>query len=156
MSALYDPVILFHARSEKNRGEVEEPRLRGRGFNPACGDEIFLSLRIEGERISHGAWTGEGCAVCLASASLAVEGVRGLDRQEALDKIRAFYRFVGDETNSPGPDLDPAAWSWGEAAALKPAFRLPGRKDCVLLAWRTLEGLIAGPAAETGPAQAGD
>ncbi len=85
----YQAQILEHYKHPHNRGLLEPATHRGRESNPLCGDDITLSLRVDGsDRIEDVRFDGEGCAISMASASLLTDAVKGktLGDAAALDK----------------------------------------------------------------------
>jgi nitrogen fixation protein NifU and related proteins len=85
----YQAQILDHYKHPHNRGLLEPSTHRGRESNPLCGDDITLTLRVDGSnRIEEVRFDGEGCAISMASASLLTDAVKGkpLDDAAALDK----------------------------------------------------------------------
>ena len=85
----YQAQILEHYKRPHNRGLLEPATHRGRESNPLCGDDISLSLRVDGSnRIDEVRFDVEGCAISMASASLLTDAIKGktLDDAAALDK----------------------------------------------------------------------
>ena len=74
---LYQEVIVDHNRSPRNFGELDPPGKKLEGFNPLCGDRLILYLDQDGDRIADIKFSGYGCAISIASASLMTEGSEG-------------------------------------------------------------------------------
>lgn len=96
MDDLYRDEILEHYRNPHNFGTLETPDAVSEGANPLCGDRITLMLGIaEDGTISEVAFTGRGCAISQASASMLTDEIRGkplealaqLGRQDVLDSL---------------------------------------------------------------------
>src|SRR5262245_25156011 len=97
---LYQDVILDHSRRPRNFGELPEAAVRVHGDNPACGDEIHLAVKFDaGGGLEDIKFTGRGCAISQASASLMTMKLKGKSRPEAMDMLRAFHDLV---TNGAG------------------------------------------------------
>ena len=78
LEELYREIILDHYRSPRNRGELESPPAhRVEGFNPLCGDEVVVSLLVDGETLSDIKIAGSGCSISQSSASLMSAAVKG-------------------------------------------------------------------------------
>ena len=77
MDDLYRDYILEHYRKPHNFGIIEQPDARYEGANPLCGDRITIMLGITDGTISAVAFTGRGCAISQASASLLTDEIRG-------------------------------------------------------------------------------
>ncbi len=96
-SGMYQEVILDHYRNPRRWGRLSSVSFSHTGENTSCGDELTFDLRLaeDGETIEEVAFTGEGCAISIASASLLAEElpgmtlskVRDLDREDALDLL---------------------------------------------------------------------
>jgi nitrogen fixation NifU-like protein len=96
MDELYRDEILEHYRRPHNFGTLESPDASFEGANPLCGDRITLMLGIDdGGVIDEVAFTGRGCAISQASASMLTDRIRGrslaevakLGRQDILDEL---------------------------------------------------------------------
>ena len=80
----YQAQILEHYKRPHNRGTLDPATHQARVSNPLCGDEIALTLRVDGERrIEDVRFDGEGCAISMASASLLTDAVKGKSLDEA-------------------------------------------------------------------------
>ena len=88
---LYQEVIIDHARNPRNFGSLEQLTHHAEGFNPLCGDKLSLELAIENNKISHVKFTGEGCAISTASASLMTQSLK--DKTE-IDKIDLENKII--------------------------------------------------------------
>ena len=77
MDDLYRDYILEHYRRPHNFGIIEQPDARYEGANPLCGDRITIMLGIRDGIVSEVAFTGRGCAISQASASLLTDEIRG-------------------------------------------------------------------------------
>ena len=95
---LYRDVILDHYRRPRNNGRLESPDVTSDEYNPICGDRVILDLSISDGRIAQASFTGEGCSITQASASMMTELLPGLTPTEALSLWRTFDRMMdGDE-----------------------------------------------------------
>src|SRR6201996_8801962 len=80
---LYQEVILDHSRRPRNFGELPDAAVRVHGDNPACGDEIHLAVKFdEAGGLADLRFTGRGCAISQASASLMTMKLKGKTRDE--------------------------------------------------------------------------
>ena len=77
MDALYRDYILEHYRHPHNFGIIEAPDARYEGANPLCGDRITMMLGIRDGVVAEVAFTGRGCAISQASASLLTDEIKG-------------------------------------------------------------------------------
>jgi nitrogen fixation NifU-like protein len=131
LGALYEEVILDHNRSPRNWGELPEGRTI-EGFNPLCGDRISLSLKVDGDLITDIRFTGEGCAISKASASMMTQAVKGKTRAEAERIYEGFHDLVIGKAPAP-PDK-----SLGSLRAFAGVSRFPTRVKCATMAWHAM------------------
>jgi nitrogen fixation NifU-like protein len=95
VSDLYREHILDHYRNPRNRGTLDPNDGSFEDTNPLCGDRVRMDIRLDGERISEVAFSGRGCAISQASASIltemvqgqTVQSVRDLDKDDLLDEL---------------------------------------------------------------------
>ena len=84
---LYKEELLEVFRNPPNRGEIKKPDLEARLVNPLCGDEIRLQLKLGQEQvINQAVFSGNGCAISQASASLLAAHIEG-KRLSEIKKI---------------------------------------------------------------------
>jgi nitrogen fixation protein NifU and related proteins len=79
MSALYSEVLLDHFRNPRNYGSLPSPDTAYEEFNPLCGDRVRIELKINDNLIAEARFVGDGCAICIAAASLLTELVLGAE-----------------------------------------------------------------------------
>src|SRR5215467_2005070 len=83
-------IILDHYQNPRNHGRLEHPTLANRGHNPLCGDEVELFLNIDADAIREIAFSGRGCSISQASASMMTEIVKGQSLDVAESEARRF------------------------------------------------------------------
>jgi nitrogen fixation NifU-like protein len=76
---LYSDTLLDHFRNPRNYGSLPSPDTAYEEFNPLCGDRIRIELRISDNHIAVARFVGDGCAICIAAASLLTELVLGVE-----------------------------------------------------------------------------
>lgn len=138
-SALYQELILDHYRRPRNKGVLERADASVAMRNPLCGDEIDLYMAFEGDNIKEMKFSGSGCAISQASASMMTQLLMGKSREEAGRMYARFRQMVmGDE--QAGSDA-----SLNDVLALSSVARFPARVKCALLAWNALEKGLSKP-----------
>ncbi len=151
MDDLYKEIILDHYRHPRNRGHIENPDVANRGRNPLCGDELELSLVIEGGRIADVKVLGRGCSISQASASMMTETVKGRPLSEVRDLIGTFKGMLLEERELNDDEYE----ALGDLEALEGVKGYPVRIKCALLAWNTLlEALDLGAKSKNGEQKA--
>jgi nitrogen fixation protein NifU and related proteins len=126
----YKEIVLDHFRRPRNKGELEGAEVQQRVFNPLCGDEVTVYANLRDGGLDEVAFTGRGCAISQASASMLAESLEGKERGEAEAEIAAFMEMMrGTEENE----------ELGELAALKAIIQAPNRIRCATLAWEAMK-----------------
>ena len=136
VAALYQEMILDHYRRPRNKGVLENADASVEMKNPLCGDEIAVQVAFEGDSVRDLRFSGRGCSISQASASMMTQLVKGKTAGE-IDQIRKLFRelMLGDAT----------AASDARLATLRPlsgVARFPARVKCALLAWNALESAL--------------
>src|SRR5262245_21483438 len=75
----YSDTLLDHFRNPRNYGSLPSPDTAYEEFNPLCGDRVRIELKISDNRIAEARFVGDGCAICIAAASLLTELVLGVE-----------------------------------------------------------------------------
>ena len=128
-------IILDHYQNPRNHGRLADPTVANRGHNPLCGDEVELSLRISDDHIDEIAFSGRGCSISQASASMMTERVKGHALCDARSAVQKFTQSMADRQPAPSELED-------ELDALQGVKRYPARVKCALLPWTTLRESI--------------
>jgi SUF system NifU family Fe-S assembly protein len=134
LDELYQEVILDHYKKPRNSGTLEPPCCSAQGFNPLCGDRLTLQVRLDGDTIADLRFTGDGCAISVASASLMTESIKGMSRAEAEKLFERFHAMVTGESGGGLGKLD----------AFAGVSDFPVRVKCASLAWHTLRAALEG------------
>jgi nitrogen fixation NifU-like protein len=131
MDDLYRDYILEHYRRPHNFGVLDHANATHEGANPLCGDRITLQLRLADGKIAGVGFTGRGCAISQASASLLTDEIKG------KPVVSASSLTSKDVLDLLGIDISPA------------------RLKCALLSLETLQHALADAAAPTATPAAG-
>ena len=134
MDDLYKEIILDHYRHPRNRGVIENPDVATRGHNPLCGDQLELSLRLDGDRIADVKVIGKGCSISQASASMMTERIKGRPISEVRELISTFKGMLLDNRELSEDEYE----KLGDLESLEGVKGYPVRIKCALLAWNTL------------------
>ena len=130
--ALYQDTILDHGLRPRNYRPMVAPDSQADGVNHLCGDQISVYVRMGRGRIRKVTFTGTGCAICKASASLMTTWAAGQKANEALVQEEALRRAI----SNPGPEGD--SDTLGVLTPLIVLKHYPGRTGCAILPWQTL------------------
>lgn len=134
---MYTEILSEHNNSKRNKHHIDHPTMTLKGVNPSCGDEIELELREKDGVIEDAAFTGIGCAVSQASASIMIDLIKGKSTQEALKLAKTFIGMIKNEITDE-KDLE----ALDEAIALKDIAHMPARVKCAVLGWHTLKNML--------------
>jgi len=138
---VFGEILADHHESPRNYGTLPHPTRVEAGYNPLCGDKVNVALEVEkdasGEKLSHIAFEGEGCSICMASASIMSSMVEGKTYAEVQTLIEGFRKIMQGATEAEGM---PAESNTDEdIVALYGIKKFPVRIKCALLPWTTLK-----------------
>jgi nitrogen fixation protein NifU and related proteins len=137
LRSLYQETILDHNKNPRNYRVMEDADQTIEGFNPLCGDHYTMYLKFDGERIKDISFTGAGCAISKASASVMSTIVKGKTKEEAEEMFRQFHDLVTGKTNAL-TNLE----TLGKLAAFGGVSEFPARVKCASLAWHTMKAAL--------------
>ncbi len=134
ISDLYTEIIMDHQKNPRNYGMIENKDREVHLTNSSCGDEIFLQVKLNREKIQDIAFYGHGCAICTASASIMTDLVKGISREKALEFYEEFIQMVRSG-KKPSSFLK-------DARVFEGVSQYPLRVKCATLAWHALKKAI--------------
>ena len=135
-NALYQELVLEHKRKPRHFGHLDAPTGQARGHNPQCGDDLQVEVDVRDGHLHDLAFSGQGCAICIASASMMSEALAGRDIDTARDLQQRFRSVLTGETEPETADL-------GKLISLAGVRRYPSRIKCALLGWHALMHALA-------------
>src|SRR5438045_9195058 len=135
---LYQQVILDHNKNPRNFRELPHATRKVEGYNPLCGDHYTVFLELDGGTIKDIGFTGNGCAISKASASVMSTSVKGKSVADAEHMFDVFHKLV------PGENSGLDAAQLGRLAAFSGVSEFPARVKCATLAWHTLNTALKG------------
>lgn len=139
LKQLYQQMILDHNRNPRNFRPVESANHRAHGHNPLCGDDYFLTVKLNEKNVIEDiGFEGNGCAISKSSASMMTEAVKGMSISDAAKLKDAFLKTLLG--NSEVSDLERI----GNLRILEGVKEFPVRVKCATLIWRTLENILSG------------
>ena len=143
LSDLYQEILLEHNRRPRNFRTLEDATHQADGFNPLCGDQISLQLKLGSEKVDDVGFQGDGCAISRASASLLTQAVKGSTSVEAMAMFEEFHKMLTE------PDAELDIDLLGDLEMLAGVIAYPTRIKCAILAWHTLKAAMDGEAVAT-------
>ncbi len=136
---LYQEIVMDHSRRPRNFGSIADSTSSSEGFNPLCGDQVTVFLKVSDEIVEDVSFEGVGCAISKSSASMMTEGVKGKSVEEALIVFQAFRRML-TTTSDQVEDSE----ILGDLEILKGVSQYPTRIKCATLSWHTLQAALQG------------
>jgi nitrogen fixation NifU-like protein len=144
---IFGEILADHHESPRNFGEMTGATAIEEGYNPLCGDKVKMYVKLApgegaalagngGQTIAECKYQGEGCSICMASASILSERIQGKSVDEVSALIEAFREKMQGREDVQGLPADDAD---DDLVALYGIKRFPVRIKCALLAWTTLK-----------------
>ena len=130
---LYQEVLLDHFKNPRCHGTVCNPSGSAQLFNPLCGDKISVMLRLEHARVVEIAFTGSGCSISQAAASMMTELTKGKTLQEVRVLVALYRALMRGERSAE------ECSALGDAVVLEGVRKFSARVKCAMLAWEALE-----------------
>ena len=136
---LYQEVILDHNETPRNFGDLEHPDYCAEGDNPLCGDQYVITMSVEDGEIAEVKFSGSGCAISKAAASMMTQHVVGKSVEQARELIEEFRQMLTDQ-------LDPSSEEnqLGHLKVFKSVSTRPERIKCAVLPFHTLRAALEG------------
>jgi nitrogen fixation NifU-like protein len=125
MQSFYKEILLDHYQRPRNWGELENADVVEHLNNPLCGDQVTVYANLRNGKVEEVAFTGRGCSISQASASMMAERLEGKSSEEAETEIESFLEMMRTEEKE----------ELGDLVALKGIIQTPNRIRCATLAW---------------------
>jgi nitrogen fixation NifU-like protein len=135
LADLYRDVIVDHNRHPRNFGRLPQPSHTAEGNNPLCGDQLTVTVLMDGDVVRDVRFDGHGCAISTASASLMTESIKGRTRAEVDALFSRVHEMLTRSEAPPDTGL-------GKLAALAGVREFPSRVKCASLCWHTLNAAL--------------
>lgn len=139
---LYQEVILDHNKSPRNFRAIADADHKAEGYNPLCGDQVTIYLKMENDRIQDISFQGSGCAISKASASLMTAELKGKTAAQAECLFDCVHQMLTGEC-----DEQKEGQGLGKLTILSGVCKFPARVKCASLAWHTVKSALKGEAA---------
>lgn len=134
MDQIYTDLILEHNQDKRNKRVLSVFTESEHGHNPSCGDDLTLQVNVVDGIVKDAAYTGSGCAISQASASMMIDVIKGKSIQEAFRLVDLFLGMIKKEVTDEA-ELEELE----DAIALQNISNMPARVKCAVLAWHTLK-----------------
>ncbi len=138
LSDLYQEILLEHNSKPRNFRKVEDASRTAEGYNPLCGDQITLYLKLVDGVVEDVGFQGVGCAISRASASMMTQSIKGKSLDEANVIFGAFHDMI------TRPDAEPDYEILGDLETLAGINEYPTRIKCAIIPWHTMRSALSG------------
>lgn len=140
MKQLYQELIIDHNKNPRNFRIMEDYNYESKGHNPLCGDKLQLFVKVNQDQVIEDiAFTGDGCAISKASASMMTTAIKGKTISEAKTLFQQFHEMSTGKLN-----IADHPHQLGKLAIFAGVRDLPARVKCATLAWHTLDAALHG------------
>ncbi len=139
MRELYQEVILDHNKNPKNYGILGDKTNEAHGYNPLCGDKLILQLKVTDEVIEDLKFSGQGCAISMASASMMTQAIKGKTLEEC-EKLFEDFREMVTGAQCPVECFK----RLGKLSVFSGVKEYPTRIKCAILCWHTMKAALEG------------
>lgn len=136
LSKLYQEVILRHNEVPFQYEKRTEFDYVLEAYNPICGDQFKLYLKLEDNRIQSAYFHGYGCAISKAATSVLIQKIQGRSLDEIQMLCTEYDKYVKEDTGEPTLPLDE------ELEAFAAARSFPGRLQCATLSWDEMQKFL--------------
>lgn len=124
---LYQQVIIEHHKKPRNFRKIESPSHHAEGFNPLCGDHLWVYLNINTDGVIEDiSFEGDGCAISKASASMMTQSLKGKTIEEARTIFGDFHKLVIGQLN---PETE--SHSLGRLSIFSGIWKYPARSNAL-------------------------
>ena len=137
LESLYQEVIMDHYKNPLNKKLLTDYVVQVHHVNPSCGDEITLSLKLDGDKIKSLSWDGAGCSISQASVSIMSDLLIDKSISEAGSILDSFVEMMQSKGQSEGDEQ-----VLEDGVALAGVSKYPARIKCALLGWMAYKDAI--------------
>jgi nitrogen fixation protein NifU and related proteins len=128
IAAMYQEALLAHHRSPHNKRDLTDATGTGALRNPVCGDDVRVMIRLADGVVADVAFTGRGCSISTASASMMTDAIVGLAVRDVLALAEAVDAMLGGASVALPAGMEP----------LRGVAPFAGRHGCARMPWQAL------------------
>jgi nitrogen fixation NifU-like protein len=138
LTDLYQEILLEHNSKPRNYRKLDDATSSAEGYNPLCGDQYTVYLKLDGGLIEDIGFQGSGCAISKASASMLTQQIKGMTVEHARHLFQEVHRMLTEPAAEVDSDL------LDELETLSGVSAYPTRIKCAILVWHTLLAALEG------------
>lgn len=133
LDELYQEVLLDHFKHPRRFGPLPDADARFSVFNPLCGDQVEVAIKVKDGKIDNILFSGHGCSISQASASMMTELCAGKTIEEVREILGLYRKMMRGETQ------EQELARLGDVVTLQGIRKFTARMKCALIAWDALE-----------------
>ena len=137
LEQLYQDMILEHNKNPRNFRALDGHTHVSHGFNPLCGDDYFVFVKMNGGTVEDVAFQGSGCAISKSSGSLMTSAIKGKSKEEVMELKDCFIGMVTQGCS------EACQTKLGKLKVFEGVKQYPVRVKCAALVWRALEDALS-------------
>ena len=134
---IYSNIIMERSMQSYHKHELEDETCSAHGYNPNCGDDITLHIKLDNNIIKDMSFTGSGCAISQSSTDIMTEVLKGKTVAEAKELADIFVAMIDRKLIT-----DQQKKLLKDAVAFQNISNMPARVKCAILAWKTLKNKL--------------
>ena len=134
---IYSNIIMERSMQAYHKHELENATCSAHGYNPNCGDDITLHLKLEDDIIKDISFTGTGCAISQSSTDVMAEIIKDKTIFQAKQLADIFVDMIDRK-----PITEDQKKMLKDAVAFQNISNMPARVKCAILAWKTLKNKL--------------
>ena len=138
IKALYKTHILEKAKDQTHVGELADATHVVEAYNPLCGDQFKLYLKVEGGLVKELKFNGYGCSISKASTTVLADKLQGIPIDDFGSIWAEFSELVNEDSDQKPEDISDDEYLLAFAAARE----FPERKTCATLSWHALADVV--------------
>ncbi|MGI6681246.1 MAG: Fe-S cluster assembly sulfur transfer protein SufU [Bdellovibrionota bacterium] len=133
LDELYQEVIVDHFKNPRCFGSLDDSNTSANLYNPLCGDQINVCVKIEDSKIKKIAFSGKGCSISQAAASMMCELLEGKDIETAEALFELYQNMLKGEKREE--ELE----KLGDLTSLSGVRKFSARIKCAMLGWEAVK-----------------
>lgn len=137
LEKVYQLTILEYANRKDLKREISDATDIERGYNPSCGDDITILVKVEDNIVKDISYIGLGCAISQASTAMLIELIQGKSVSESKEIIDIFFKMIKD-TAITEEEKD----RLNDASILEFTKDMPARIKCSTLSWHSTKVVL--------------
>ena len=139
LERIYQQTILDYNNRKDLKKELDDPTYIERGYNPNCGDDLTLEVRLSEDKIVEDAsFLGNGCAISTASTAMLIDMIKGKSLENAKEKVELYFKMMKQDEKLTADETK----KLGDAVLMEYVAKMPARVKCATLSWHSMKVIV--------------